>query len=118
MSFPTTGPAQIGGGGPLIRGNGGVPQRGGPADVTASSQVALAAVMLKILGKTGTAGKTALAVLRALPPTTKANLRSVMQYVGVTKTAAAIANILKQPFSLVLTALTKIFFRKTKLKMN
>ena len=84
--------------------------------MTASSQVALAAVMLKILGKTGAAGKTALAVLRALPPTTKANLRSVMQFVGVQRTAAAIANILRQPFRLVFAALTKIFFRKTKLK--
>ena len=73
-------------------------------------------VIAKILGKTGAAGKTALAVLRALSPTTKANLRSVMQFVGVRRTAAAIANILRQPFRLVLAALTKIFFRKTKLK--
>ena len=121
--FSTPFPAQIGGGfGRLqIRGNGGGLQqgRGGPS-VPASSQVALAAVVLNILGKTGAAaGKTALAVLQKLPAIRREQLRSVMQFVGVGRTAAVVANILKQPFHLVFVALTKIFSsRKTKLKMN
>ena len=78
--------------------------------------VALVPVLINILGKTGAAGKqTALAVLQKLPAIRREQLRSVMQYVGVQRTAAVVANILKQPFSVVLAVLTRFFFGKAKM---
>ena len=95
--------------------------RGGPVNPyeqapSMAGTVALVPVLIKILGKAGTTGKqTAIAVLGAMSGAQKARLRSVMQYVGVQKTASVVASILKQPLNIVLAVLTRFFFGKAKM---